>query len=94
MCAVNIQRSLTLITKILMCFVNHSRFGLKEPWMIPMNAFIDDHSHELNNYFDQVILKLDEQQLNDPSTLVSSVETFAEKEFFVFRELRGLVTPH
>lgn len=92
-CAVNIQRSLTLITKILMCFVNHSRFGMKEPWMIPMNAFIDDHSHELNNYFDQVILKLDEQQLNDPSTLVSSVETFAEKEFFAFVNERVGNTP-
>lgn len=54
---VHAQRSLTLVTKLLMGFANRTRFGLKEPWMIPMNAFIDQHEDELMNYFKNVTLE-------------------------------------
>lgn len=81
-CDANVQRSLTLIAKMLMCFVNHSRFGLKEPWMLPMNSFIDNHNHELSAYFDKVTLKLDKQQQNKFSRVALAIDTFAEREFF------------
>lgn len=81
-CDTNIQRSLTLIAKMLMCFVNHSRFGLKEPWMIPMNSFIDNHNHELSAYFDKVTLKLDKPKQTNFSRVALAIDTFAEREFF------------
>lgn len=49
------QRSLTLITKMIQCLANRTRFGIKEPWMIPMNSFFDVHEDELIEYFGKVI---------------------------------------
>jgi hypothetical protein len=51
-----VQRPLTLITKIIMAFASRSRFGMKEPWMVPMNVFLDGHEPELLQYFDNVTL--------------------------------------
>lgn len=51
------QRSLTLVAKIIMCFANRSRFGMKEPWLIPMNTFFDEHEDELLQFYKKVILK-------------------------------------
>lgn len=50
-----VQRSLTLITKMIQCFANRTRFGFKEPWMIPMNSFFEDHERELFDYFAKVL---------------------------------------
>ncbi|ANB11671.1 Bud2p [Sugiyamaella lignohabitans] len=52
----NVQRSLTLITKMLQGFANRVRFGLKEPWMIPMNKFLDTHETELLEFYKAVTL--------------------------------------
>lgn len=53
----SLQRSLTIITKIIMCFANRSRFGMKEPWLIPMNVFFDLHEDELMEFFKKVTLE-------------------------------------
>ncbi|VVT46169.1 uncharacterized protein SAPINGB_P001080 [Magnusiomyces paraingens] len=50
-----VQRSLTLITKMIQCFANRTRFGIKEPWMIPMNSFFEEHKDELFEYFGKVL---------------------------------------
>lgn len=52
-----VHRPLTLITKMIMAFANRNRFGMKEPFMIPMNVFFDEHEDELNKYFKVVVLK-------------------------------------
>lgn len=57
----NVQRSLTLITKLLQGFANRVRFGLKEPWMIPMNSFIDAHEEELIQFYKRVTLETGEK---------------------------------
>lgn len=51
-----VQRPLTLITKVIMAFASRNRFGMKEPWMVPMNVFIDEHESELLDYFEKVTL--------------------------------------
>lgn len=51
-----VQRSLTLIAKLLQGFANRVRFGLKEPWMIPMNEFIESHEDGLVAFFKSVSL--------------------------------------
>lgn len=47
-----IQRTLTLITKSLQGLANLTRFGIKEPWMEPMNEFINTHSDSFKRYID------------------------------------------
>lgn len=51
-----VQRSFTLIAKMLQGFANRVRFGLKEPWMVPMNSFIDSHEGEMLSYYREVTL--------------------------------------
>ncbi|ODV59330.1 GTPase-activating protein BUD2, partial [Ascoidea rubescens DSM 1968] len=48
------KRTLTLIAKILLTFSNRGRFGAKEPWLIPMNQFIEKHELELKDYMDKI----------------------------------------
>lgn len=50
-----VQRSLTLITKMMQCFANRTKFGIKEPWMIPMNEFFEAHRAELFDFFGKVL---------------------------------------
>jgi hypothetical protein len=38
----------------LQCLANLSSFGNKEPWMEPMNAFINAHRQEFKDYIDQI----------------------------------------
>lgn len=54
--ASKVQRPLTLVAKILMAFANRNRFGMKEPYMIPMNKFFDEHAEELAEYYKNVTL--------------------------------------
>lgn len=55
-----VQRSLTLVTKMVQCFANRTRFGFKEPWMIPMNCFFEDHEKELYVFFENILKPSDE----------------------------------
>lgn len=48
----NVKRSLTLISKILLTLSNRTRFGAKEPWLIKMNYFLEQHEAELLDYLD------------------------------------------
>lgn len=52
----SVQRSLTLVAKMLMGLANRARFGLKEPWMIPMNKFFDQHEDELDTFYKNVTM--------------------------------------
>lgn len=47
-----IKRTLTLISKILLTLSNRTRFGAKEPWLIKMNFFLEQHEDELLDYLD------------------------------------------
>lgn len=48
------QRTLTLVAKSLQGLANFSTFGQKEPWMQPMNAFVDECSAGLVDFLDHV----------------------------------------
>lgn len=48
------QRTLTLITKALQTLANLTTFGSKEPWMEPMNAFLNTHRQEFRDFVDTV----------------------------------------
>lgn len=67
-----VQRPLTLITKIIMAFASRSRFGMKEPWLVPMNVFIDEHESELLEYFDKVTLA--EEDSNKIAAVIDSAD--------------------
>lgn len=49
------QRTLTLIAKSLQGLANMSNFGIKEPWMRPMNEFVAEHGPEFRDFVESVI---------------------------------------
>ncbi|KAI5857977.1 hypothetical protein BZA05DRAFT_111491 [Tricharina praecox] len=51
---VRAQRTLTLIAKALQGLANMTTFGIKEPWMSPMNEFLAEHKDELKDFVDSV----------------------------------------
>lgn len=48
------QRTLTLVSKTLMTLANLGTFGTKEPWMEPMNGFLNTHRQEFKTYIDTI----------------------------------------
>ncbi|KAL8800210.1 MAG: hypothetical protein Q9182_005332 [Xanthomendoza sp. 2 TL-2023] len=48
------QRTLTLISKTLNTLANLGSFGSKEPWMEPMNSFLNSHRQEFKNFVDTI----------------------------------------
>ena len=50
------------MAKMLQGFANRIRFGVKEPWMIPMNSFIDAHEQEMLDFYREITLSNQQQQ--------------------------------
>ncbi|KAL8675874.1 MAG: hypothetical protein Q9186_007538 [Xanthomendoza sp. 1 TL-2023] len=48
------QRTLTLISKTLNTLANLGSFGSKEPWMEPMNSFLNSHRQEFKTFVDTI----------------------------------------
>ncbi|KAK2747025.1 hypothetical protein FQN55_005294 [Onygenales sp. PD_40] len=48
------QRTLTLIAKALQGLANMTAFGNKEPWMEPMNKFLNSHRKEFREFVDAI----------------------------------------
>ncbi|KAL8673619.1 MAG: hypothetical protein Q9168_001974 [Polycauliona sp. 1 TL-2023] len=48
------QRTLTLISKTINTLANLGTFGSKEPWMEPMNGFLNTHRQELKTFVDTI----------------------------------------
>ena len=48
------QRTLTLITKTLQTLANMTTFGAKEPWMEPMNIFLNTHRQQFKTFVDEI----------------------------------------
>lgn len=48
------QRTLTLVAKTLQGLANFSSFGQKEPWMLPMNSFVQDNTAALIDFIEHV----------------------------------------
>ncbi|KAK9365236.1 hypothetical protein V1509DRAFT_633784 [Lipomyces kononenkoae] len=48
------QRTLTLVAKGLQGLANRAQFGTKEPWMAPMNTFLNSHVHEFTEFITEV----------------------------------------
>lgn len=48
------QRTLTLVAKTLQGLANFSSFGQKEPWMLPMNAFVRENHAALIDFLEHV----------------------------------------
>ncbi|KAL8756883.1 MAG: hypothetical protein Q9199_002642 [Rusavskia elegans] len=48
------QRTLTLISKTLNTLANLGTFGSKEPWMEPMNGFLNTHRQEFKTFVDTI----------------------------------------
>lgn len=79
-----VQRSLTLVTKMTQGFANRVKFGYKEPWMIPLNEFLEEYESELVHLFDQVTLtELDQAELESKGV---TVELTGELNFDDFED--------
>lgn len=67
-----IKRTLTLVSKILLTLSNRARFGAKEPWLIKMNYFLEQHEGELLRYLDIVTNRVssDQEKILDLSDTV------------------------
>ncbi|CAN6632698.1 hypothetical protein TRVA0_013S02784 [Trichomonascus vanleenenianus] len=52
----HVQRSLTLVAKMIQGLANRVRFGLKEPAMLPMNEFIDRYELEMTEFYKEITL--------------------------------------
>jgi hypothetical protein len=48
------QRTLTLVAKSLQGLANMTSFGIKEPWMEPMNQFLSAHRQGLKDFIDSI----------------------------------------
>ncbi|KAL6239137.1 hypothetical protein BDW75DRAFT_167806 [Aspergillus navahoensis] len=48
------QRTLTLIAKALQGLANMTTFGSKEPWMEPMNKFLNSNRNEFKSFVDSI----------------------------------------
>ncbi|KAI4257323.1 MAG: hypothetical protein LQ352_001673 [Teloschistes flavicans] len=48
------QRTLTLVSKTIMTLANLGSFGTKEPWMEPMNGFLNAHRQEFKSFIDTI----------------------------------------
>ncbi|KAL8775089.1 MAG: hypothetical protein Q9209_000568 [Squamulea sp. 1 TL-2023] len=48
------QRTLTLLSKTLNTLANLGTFGSKEPWMEPMNGFLNTHRQEFKTFVDTI----------------------------------------
>ncbi|GJN90708.1 hypothetical protein Rhopal_003722-T1 [Rhodotorula paludigena] len=48
------QRTLTLVAKTLQGLANFSSFGQKEPWMLPMNPFVQENTAALVDFIEHV----------------------------------------
>ncbi|GAA5923856.1 hypothetical protein JCM1841_001414 [Sporobolomyces salmonicolor] len=48
------QRTLTLVAKTLQGLANFSSFGQKEPWMLPMNPFVQDNTSAFVDFIEHV----------------------------------------
>ncbi|KAK9322046.1 hypothetical protein V1517DRAFT_324472 [Lipomyces orientalis] len=48
------QRTLTLLAKGLQGLANRAQFGTKEPWMAPMNKFLNSHIQEFREFISEV----------------------------------------
>ncbi|KAL8693951.1 MAG: hypothetical protein Q9218_001309 [Villophora microphyllina] len=48
------QRTLTLVSKTIMTLANLGSFGTKEPWMEPMNGFLNTHRQEFKTFIDTI----------------------------------------
>ncbi|KAK9377071.1 uncharacterized protein V1513DRAFT_437231 [Lipomyces chichibuensis] len=48
------QRTLTLLAKGLQGLANRTQFGTKEPWMEPMNRFLNSHVHEFTDFINEI----------------------------------------
>ncbi|KAL8777199.1 MAG: hypothetical protein Q9203_000665 [Teloschistes exilis] len=48
------QRTLTLVSKTIMTLANLGSFGTKEPWMEPMNGFLNTHRQEFKSFIDTI----------------------------------------
>lgn len=49
------QRALTLVAKLLQGFANRIRFGAKEPWLMPMNSFLEKYDKDLAEWYAELI---------------------------------------
>ena len=48
------QRTLTLVAKTLQGLANFSSFGQKEPWMLPMNGFVQDNTAAFVDFIEHI----------------------------------------
>lgn len=51
------RRTVTLISKVLLNLSNLTLFANKEPFMVGLNCFIEDHSEEMLDYIDKITQK-------------------------------------
>ena len=88
------RRTLTLITKILLNLSTVTLFGMKEPWMVDMNSFVNDNKKDLLDYINKVteknldftdkLLDLSEHSQPPKTSNVALLNTFDELPIYPY----------
>jgi hypothetical protein len=83
------SRTLTLLAKCLQCLGNLASFGMKEDYMLEMNAFIMENSMELMDFIDS-LCTLSSNPTPFPCRLVDGEKHYGLLHRFVRNHLREL----
>ncbi|KAL6055769.1 GTPase activating factor [Balamuthia mandrillaris] len=59
---VEVRRVLILVSKLLQQLANSLKFGAKEPYMEPLNPFIDDNLARMHQFFDKLAIREEEEK--------------------------------
>lgn len=87
-----VVRTLTLLAKTMQCLANLANFGVKEPYMVEMNAFIMEHSHSVMEFIDNISTRPSNQtplsaHAIDQEVLYSSLHRFIRNNTLELQKL-------
>ncbi|SCZ88811.1 BZ3500_MvSof-1268-A1-R1_Chr2-1g04651 [Microbotryum saponariae] len=83
------QRTLTLVAKTLQGLANFSSFGQKEPWMLPVNTFVQDNTSAFVDFIEHI----SRHSALDPAVAKQEWTSAAASVYATPNDLRDALSP-